>query len=51
MQGHIRQLRLVAVSRIWDNFYQQMALLRKPQTNIRIFQSHGLLHYAELYNF
>ena len=51
MQAHIRQLRLVAVSRIRDFFYQQMALLRKPQTNIRILQSHGLLHYANLYDF
>ena len=51
MQHHIRQLRLVAVSRIRDYFYQQMILLRKPQTNIRILQSHGLLHYADLYEF
>jgi hypothetical protein len=51
MQAHIRQLRLVAVSRIRDFFYKQMTLLRKPQTNIRILQSHGLLHYANLYDF
>eukprot|EP00531_Pseudo-nitzschia_arenysensis_P009294 CAMPEP_0116150094 /NCGR_PEP_ID=MMETSP0329-20121206/19344_1 /TAXON_ID=697910 /ORGANISM="Pseudo-nitzschia arenysensis, Strain B593" /LENGTH=751 /DNA_ID=CAMNT_0003646545 /DNA_START=22 /DNA_END=2274 /DNA_ORIENTATION=+ len=51
MQAHIRQLRLVAVSRIRDFFYKQMTLLRKPQTNIRILQSHGLLHYADLYDF
>jgi hypothetical protein len=51
MQTHIQQLRLVAVSRIREYFYQQMALLRKPQTNIRILQSHGLLHYADLYEF
>ncbi|KAL3914501.1 MAG: hypothetical protein SGARI_000086 [Bacillariaceae sp.] len=51
MQAHIQQLRLVAVSRIREYFYQQMALLRKPQTNIRILQSHGLLHYADLYEF
>ena len=51
MQAHIKQLRLVAVSRIRDYFYRQMALLRKPQTNIRILQSHGLLHYSDLYDF
>lgn len=51
MQSHIEQLRLVAVSRIREYFFQQMALLRKPQTNIRILQSHGLLHYSELYDF
>ena len=51
MQAHIQQLRLVAVSRIRDYFYKQMTLLRKSQTNIRILQSHGLLHYADLYDF
>mmetsp|Transcript_15172 Transcript_15172/g.32600 ORF Transcript_15172/g.32600 Transcript_15172/m.32600 type:complete len:798 (+) Transcript_15172:199-2592(+) len=51
MQAHINQLTLVAVSRIRDFFYKQMTLLRKPQTNIRILQSHGLLHYANLYEF
>jgi hypothetical protein len=51
MQAHIEKLRLVAVSRIRDYFLSQMALLRKPQTNIRILQSHGLLHYADLYDF
>ena len=51
MQAHIQQLRLVAVSRIRDFFYKQMTLLRKPQTNIRIIQSNGLLHYADLYDF
>jgi hypothetical protein len=51
MQAHVEQLRLVAVSRIREYFFQQMVLLRKPQTNIRILQSHGLLHYADLYNF
>ena len=51
MQSHVQQLRLVAVSRIRDYFLQQMTLLRKPQTNIRMIQSHGLLHYADLYDF
>jgi hypothetical protein len=51
MQAHIKQLRLVAVSRIREYFFQQMVLLRKPQTNIRILQSHGLLHYADMYDF
>lgn len=51
MQAHVHQLRLVAISRIRDFFMQQMAMLRKPQTNIRILQSHGLLHNADLYEF
>jgi vacuolar protein sorting-associated protein 52 len=51
MQAHVHQLRLVAVSRIRSFFLEQMAMLRKPQTNIRILQSHGLLHYADLYEF
>jgi vacuolar protein sorting-associated protein 52 len=51
MQAHIQQLRLVAVARIREYFYQQMSLLRKTQTNVRILQSHGLLHYADLYEF
>lgn len=51
MQAHVQQLRLVAVSRIRDYFLQKMALLRKPQTNIRILQSHGILAYADLYDF
>lgn len=51
MQDHIKQLRLVAVSRIREYFFQQMVLLRKPQTNIRILQSHGLLHHSVLYDF
>jgi hypothetical protein len=51
MQAHVQQLRLVAVSRIREYFYEKMALLRNPQTNIRILQSHGLLAYADLYEF
>jgi vacuolar protein sorting-associated protein 52 len=51
MQSHVQQLRLVAVSRIRDYFLLQMVSLRKPQTNIRIIQSHGLLQYADLYDF
>eukprot|EP00934_Nitzschia_sp_Nitz4_P005977 Nitzschia sp. Nitz4//scaffold40_size135432//60594//62879//NITZ4_003243-RA/size135432-processed-gene-0.19-mRNA-1//1//CDS//3329551216//5967//frame0 len=51
MQGHIQQLRLIAVKRIQEFFAQQMSLLRKPQTNIRILQSHGLLAYSDLYEF
>jgi hypothetical protein len=51
MQSHVEQLRLVAVSRIREYFLQQMLLLRKPQTNIRIIQSHGLLQFSDLYDF
>ena len=51
MQAHVQQLRLVAVSRIREYFFQQMSLLRKPQTNIRMIQSHGLLQFASLYDF
>ena len=51
MQVHVKQLRLVAVSRIREYFLQKMGLLRRPQTNIRILQSHGLLAYADLYEF
>jgi vacuolar protein sorting-associated protein 52 len=51
MQTHVEQLRLVAVSRIREYFLAQMALLRKPQTNIRMIQSHGLLQFADLYDF
>ena len=51
MQAHIRQLRLLAVSRIRDYFYQTLQRLRQPQTNIRILQSHGLLAYQDLYEF
>jgi hypothetical protein len=51
MQSHVEQLRLVAVSRIREYFFQQMLLLRKPQTNIRMIQSHGLLQFADLYDF
>lgn len=51
MQSHVEQLRLVAVSRIREYFLQQMLLLRKPQTNIRMIQSHGLLQFSDLYDF
>jgi hypothetical protein len=51
MQSHVEQLRLVAVSRVREYFLQQMQSLRKPQTNIRMIQSHGLVQYADLYDF
>lgn len=51
MQQHVTQLRLVAVSRTRDYFLQQMALLRRPQTNIRMIQVHGLRKYADLQDF
>ena len=51
MQEHVEKLRLVAVSRIRDYFLSQMALLRRPQTNVRMIQVHGLLKYADLQDF
>jgi hypothetical protein len=39
MQVQVQQLRLVAVSRIREYFLQKMALLRRPQTNIRILET------------
>lgn len=51
MQVHVKKLRLVAVSRIRDYFLTQMATLRRPQTNVRMIQLHGLLKYADLQDF
>jgi hypothetical protein len=51
MQDHVYKLRLVAVSRVRDYFMSQMALLRRPQTNVRMIQVHGLLKYDALMDF
>lgn len=51
MQEQVTKLRLVAISRTRDYFLQQLALLRRPQTNIRMIQVHGLLKYAALQDF
>jgi vacuolar protein sorting-associated protein 52 len=51
MQDHVRKLRLVAVGRTRDYFLAQMALLRQPQTNVRMIQKHGLVKYANLQDF
>ena len=51
MQEHVEKLRQVAVIRIRDYFLSQMALLRRPQTNVRMIQVHGLLKYADLQDF
>eukprot|EP00545_Synedropsis_sp_CCMP1620_P000005 CAMPEP_0119008730 /NCGR_PEP_ID=MMETSP1176-20130426/3894_1 /TAXON_ID=265551 /ORGANISM="Synedropsis recta cf, Strain CCMP1620" /LENGTH=773 /DNA_ID=CAMNT_0006961119 /DNA_START=45 /DNA_END=2362 /DNA_ORIENTATION=- len=51
MQEHVQKLRLVAVSRVRDYFLAQMAALRRPQTNVRMIQVHGLLKYADLQDF
>jgi vacuolar protein sorting-associated protein 52 len=51
MQEQVTTLRLVAISRTRDYFLQQLALLRRPQTNIRMIQVHGLLKYAALQDF
>jgi len=51
MQEQVTKLRLMAVSRVRDYFLKQMALLRRPQTNVRMIQVHGLLKYAALQDF
>jgi hypothetical protein len=51
MQDHVHKLRLVAVSRSRDYLLAQMAMLRRPQTNVRMIQVHGLLKYANLQDF
>ncbi|CAB9507321.1 protein sorting-associated protein 52 homolog [Seminavis robusta] len=51
MQIHVYKLRCVAVTRVRDYFLTQMALLRRPQTNVRMIQVHGLLQYAYLQDF
>ena len=51
MQNHVHKLRLVAVGRTRDYFLAQMALLRQPQTNVRMIQKHGLVKYANLQDF
>lgn len=51
MQTHVQKLRFFAISRIRDYFLSQMAMLRRPQTNVRMIQVHGLLQYAYLQDF
>ena len=51
MQSHVYKLRCVAIARIREYFLAQMAMLRRPQTNIRMIQVHGLLQYAYLQDF
>ena len=51
MQGKVETLRLLAVRRIRDYFLEQISLLRKPQTNVRMIQVHGLLKYSALQDF
>jgi hypothetical protein len=51
MQEQVAKLRIMAVSRVRDYFLKQMALLRRPQTNVRMIQVHGLLKYAALHDF
>ena len=51
MQTHVYKLRCVAIARIREYFLAQMALLRRPQTNVRMIQVHGLLQYAYLQDF
>lgn len=51
MQIHVYKLRCVAIARIREYFLAQMALLRRPQTNVRMIQVHGLLQYAYLQDF
>ena len=51
MQTHVAKLRFMAISRIREYFLSQMSLLRRPQTNVRMIQVHGLLQYAYLQDF
>jgi vacuolar protein sorting-associated protein 52 len=51
MLKELDSLRWVAVKRSREYLLQQMALLRRPQTNVRLIQVHGLLKYAALYDF
>jgi hypothetical protein len=51
MQEQVAKLRVMAVSRVREYFLKQMALLRRPQTNVRMIQVHGLLKYAALQDF
>jgi vacuolar protein sorting-associated protein 52 len=51
MKQEIETLRLVAVKRSREYLLQQMAMLKRPQTNVRIIQVHGLLKFAALYDF
>lgn len=51
MQTHVYKLRCVAIARIREYFLSQMTLLRRPQTNVRMIQVHGLLQYAYLQDF
>lgn len=43
MRRELETLRQVAVQRSREYMLQQTALLRRPQTNVRILQVHGLL--------
>jgi hypothetical protein len=51
MQEQVRTLRLLAAARTREYFLEQMALLRRPQTNVRMIQVHGLVRYAALQDF
>ena len=51
MQAKVETLRLLAVRRVREYFLEQIALLRKPQTNVRMIQIHGLLKYTALQDF
>jgi hypothetical protein len=51
LSAQLHLLRVVAVRRIRTSFLQQIASLRRPQTNIRMIQVHGLLKYAPLMEF
>lgn len=51
MQDHVHKLRLVSVGRTRNYFLNEMALLRRPQTNVRMIQVHALLKYADLQDF
>jgi len=51
MQAKVETLRLLAIRRVREYFLEQIALLRRPQTNVRMIQVHGLLKYSALQEF
>ena len=51
MQEQVYTLRMLAAARTREYFLEQMALLRRPQTNVRMIQVHGLVKYAALQDF
>jgi hypothetical protein len=47
----LEKLKIKAISKIKDYFTTQIALIRKPKTNIQMLQQNALLKYAPLFHF